>query len=343
MELKIGVIGVGAIGQDHIKRITNTLSNGKIVAVTDVNDQQAKAIVKAFDLDARIYENGHQLIQADEVEAIMVTSWGPTHEEFVLAAIEAKKPVFCEKPLATTKEGCMRIVEAEMKAEKALVQVGYMRRYDTGYRALKQVIDEGQIGQPLIIHAAHRNPTVPNRYTADMSIVDTFIHEIDIHRWLLNDDYVSVQVIAPKKTREAADHLQDPLIVIMKTKQGTVINGEIFVHCQYGYDIQCQVVGEKGIAYLPDPASVILRSEAKCSTNILTDWQYRFKEAYDAELQDWIHSSLKDEVNGPSAWDGYVAAVTADACLKAKATGETTMIHLKERPFFNQPFIAEKR
>lgn len=86
-----------------------------------------------------------------------------------------------------------------MKKGKLLVQVGYMRRYDSGYRALKQVLDEGQVGEPLIIHAAHRNQTVPDTYTGDMSIVDTFIHEIDVHRWLLNDEYVSVQVIAPKK------------------------------------------------------------------------------------------------------------------------------------------------
>ncbi|WHX77100.1 Gfo/Idh/MocA family oxidoreductase [Bacillus safensis] len=343
MELKIGVIGIGAIGQDHMKRITNTLSKGRVVAVTDVNRQQAKAIVDAFSLDARIYEDGHQLIQSDEVDAVIVTSWGPTHEEYVLAAIEANKPVFCEKPLATTAEGCIRIVEAEMKKGKLLVQVGYMRRYDSGYRALKQVLDEGQVGEPLIIHAAHRNQTVPDTYTGDMSIVDTFIHEIDVHRWLLNDEYVSVQVIAPKKTQQAAEHLQDPLIVIMKTQQGTIINGEIFVHCQYGYDIQCQIVGEKGMASLPDPASVVLHSQATRSTNILTDWQHRFKAAYDEELQDWINSSLKGEVNGPTAWDGYVAAVTADACLKAKATGETTPIHLQERPaFYHQSFVPEK-
>lgn len=146
-----------------------------------------------------------------------------------------------------------------------------------------------------------------------------------------------------KKTQQAAEHLQDPLIVIMKTQQGIIINSEIFVHCQYGYDIQCQIVGEKGIASLPDPASVVLHSQATRSTNILTDWQHRFKAAYDEELQDWINSSLKGEVNGPTAWDGYVAAVTADACLKAKATGETTPIHLQERPaFYHQSFVPEK-
>ncbi|GAA3314316.1 hypothetical protein GCM10020331_016830 [Ectobacillus funiculus] len=95
---KIGVIGTGAIGQDHIRRISNTLSGAKIVAVTDVNAEQANAIVKKMkNLDAKVYESGHDVINADDVDAVIVTSWGPTHEEFVLASIAAGKPVFCEK------------------------------------------------------------------------------------------------------------------------------------------------------------------------------------------------------------------------------------------------------
>lgn len=334
MTLRIGVIGTGAIGQDHIRRISQTLSGGEIVAVTDVNAEQASAVIKNLNLNAKVYDNGHDLIQANEVDAVMVTSWGPTHEEFVLASIAAGKPVFCEKPLATTAEGCKRIVDAEIAFGKPLVQVGYMRRYDQGYRALKNVIDNGKIGEPLMVHCAHRNPTVPSTYTGDMAIVDTFIHEIDVLRWLLNDNYVSVQVVAPRKTRNALPHLQDPLIVLLETVKGVRIDGEIFVNCQYGYDIQCQVVGETGIANLPEPSSVILRSEAKLSTEILVDWKERFIESYDVELQDWINSTVKGEVNGPNAWDGYVAAVTSDACLEAKQSGQIVPITLQERPAF---------
>jgi myo-inositol 2-dehydrogenase / D-chiro-inositol 1-dehydrogenase len=334
MSLKLGVIGTGAIGQEHIRRITNTLSGAEIVAVTDVNVENANAIIESEKLNAKFYEDGHALIRADEVDAVIVTSWGPTHEEFVLASIAAGKPVFCEKPLATTAEGCKRIVEAEVAFGKPLVQVGYMRRYDQGYRALKNVIDNGKIGEPLMVHCAHRNPTVPSSYTGDMAIVDTFIHEIDVLRWLLNDDYVSVQVVAPRKTSNALEHLQDPLIVLLETEKGVRIDGEIFVNCQYGYDIQCQVVGETGTANLPEPSSVLLRSEAKLSTEILTDWKDRFIESYDVELQDWINSTLKGEVNGPTAWDGYAAAVTADACLEAKQTGKIVPISMPERPDF---------
>ena len=109
-------------------------------------------------------------------------------------------------------------------------------------------------------------------------------------------------------------------------------------HClglwKNGYDIQCQVVGETGTANLPEPASVLLRSEAKLSTEILVDWKDRFIDSYDVELQEWIHSTIKGEVHGPSAWDGYVVAVTSDACVQAKHSGEIVLISLPERPSF---------
>ena len=81
-----------------------------------------------------VHATGQELIADDGVDAVLVRSWGPTHEEFVLAAIEAGKPVFCEKPLATTQEACLRIVDAEVASGRRLVQVGFMRRYDARTR-----------------------------------------------------------------------------------------------------------------------------------------------------------------------------------------------------------------
>ena len=334
MTLKIGVIGTGAIGQDHIRRITNTLTGGQVVAVTDINLEQAKETVAKYGLKAEVYADGKALIAAKEVEVVLVTSWGPTHEEYVLAAIAAGKPVFCEKPLATTAEGCMNIVKAEVAAGKRLVQVGFMRPYDAGYRALKKVIDDGGIGDPLIVHCAHRNPAVGDSYKTDMAITDTVIHEIDVLRWLLNDDYKTVQVVYPKKTRNASSHLADPQIILMETVKGVRIDVEVFVNCVYGYDIQCEVVGETGIARLPEPNNVPMRSAAKRSVEILTDWKQRFIDAYDVELQGFINGLISGKLTGPSAWDGYAAAVAADACVKAQSTGAIETVSMPERPVF---------
>ena len=115
----------------------------------------------------------------------------------MLACIAAGKPVFCEKPLATTQDACQRIVEAEVAAGRRLVQVGFNRRYDPAHRALKQAIDGGAIGAPLLAHCAHRNASVPEHYTRDMSIADTAIHEIDELRWLFGTEITAVQVLTP--------------------------------------------------------------------------------------------------------------------------------------------------
>jgi predicted dehydrogenase len=133
------VIGVGAIGQDHIRRLTHVVSGSRIVALTDVDAQRAQSAAGSLD-GARVHATGQDLIDDGDVEAILVASWGPTHEEYVLASIAAGKPVFCEKPLAPTPDACLRIVEAEVARGRRLVQVGYMRRYDAGYRAMKNAL-----------------------------------------------------------------------------------------------------------------------------------------------------------------------------------------------------------
>jgi myo-inositol 2-dehydrogenase / D-chiro-inositol 1-dehydrogenase len=333
MTLNVGVIGVGMIGRDHIHRLSNKLVGAKVAALSDVNTKQAEETAAGLQ-GAKVFPSGEALIAAPEVQAIVVTSSGPTHEAYVLSAIKAGKPVFCEKPLATTAGASLRIVEAEIASGRHMVQVGFQRRYDKGYRALKKTIDEGLVGAPLMIHCAHRNPSVPDAYVSDMAIVDTFIHEIDVLRWLINDDYVSAQVLAPRNTKHAHAKLDDPIVVLLATKSGVRIDGEVFVNCRYGYDIQCQVVGEEGVAYLPEPESVVLRRDAKVSTTVMQDWKLRFIDSYDAELQDWIDAAKAGKVNGPNAWDGYFAAVTADACLEAKRTGAVTTIVTPTRPAF---------
>ncbi len=334
MTLKLGVIGTGAIGQEHIRRCSYVLQGATVVAVSDINLKGAAEAVKRLGLDAEVLPDGEQVINASNVDALIITSWDPTHEAFVLAAIAAGKPVFCEKPLAVTAAGCKRIVDAEIAHGRRLVQVGFMRPYDQGYRALKKVIDSGEIGQPLMLHCAHRNPAVDESYSTDMAITNTLIHELSVLRWLLDDDFVSAQVIFPRATAHTHAKLRDPQIVLLETVQGVRIDVEVFVNCKYGYDIQTEVVGESGIASLPEPSSVLLRSSAKRSHNILTDWKDRFIDAYDTELQDFINGVIKGELTGPSAWDGYAASTAADACVAAQTTTGPVSISLPPRPAF---------
>lgn len=332
MTVRIGVIGTGAIGRDHARRINQVLAGGKIAALSDVNLEGARAVQAAVAPDAEIFATGEALIASDKVDAVLVTSWGASHEQYVLAALAAGKPCFCEKPLATTADGAKRIVDAEIALGRRLVQVGFMRRYDAGYRMLKQVVDS-EIGRPLMVHAAHRNPTVPEQYVTPMAIHDTLIHEIDVFRWLLDDDYVSAQVVFPRTSAHSHAKLRDPQIVLLETAKGIRIDVEVFVNCRYGYDIQCQVVGEEGLASLPEPMSIVMRKEAKLQNAILTDWKDRFIASYDVELQDFLDAAARGTAAGPTSWDGYVAAISSDACVAAQeAPGTIVPISLPARP-----------
>ncbi|MDR3766821.1 MAG: Gfo/Idh/MocA family oxidoreductase [Butyricicoccus sp.] len=335
MDLQIGVVGLGAIGREHVQRLSEQIAGCKVVAVSEVNEEVGRKIAQQY--DARFYADGEELIRSPEVQAVMVTTWDPAHAQYVMASIRAGKPVFCEKPLATEVEACEEILRAEQALGRRVVQVGFMRRYDPGYVELKKAIQEGKIGQPMMVHACHRNMSHAATMTSEMSIKNSGVHEIDVLRWLLEDEYVSGQVVLPRQSRISAEEgLQDPQIMMLRTKEGICIDVEISQSSGYGYDIQCEVVGDLGTARLPDPPSVITKTNCARTTAIMPDWQNRFVEAYQIELQDWVDRMRKgQEPGGASAWDGYAACLTAHVLGQCREEGGTAKeINLPPRPDF---------
>jgi myo-inositol 2-dehydrogenase/D-chiro-inositol 1-dehydrogenase len=331
MTVSVGVIGTGMIGQDHIRRLAR-MSGVEVLAVCDADAETAKQV--AAGVAARAMPTGEDLIADPSVDAVVVTSSGPTHAEYVLAALAAGKPVFCEKPLATVLEDGERIVRAERAGGRRLVQVGFMRRYDAGYQALWRAVRHGEIGEVLMVHCAHRNPRVPAAYHSEMAVQDTAVHEIDTIRWLLDEEIVTAQLLAPRRTRHRFEHLVDPQIVLFETASGARVDVEVFVNCQYGYDIQCEIVGETGTARLPDPPDAWLRSAGQRRTGVLRDWKDRFTAAFDAELAGWVESVRGGEPTGPSSWDGYAAAAVCAAAVRALHSGGVEPVELPGRPSF---------
>ena len=334
MTVRVGVIGTGMIGQDHIRRITEVIPGGRVAAVTDVDLDRAGQVAAGLP-GARVHPTGQDLIADPGVDAVLVTSWGATHEEYVLAAISAGKRVFCEKPLAPTAAGALRIVEAEMAAGRRLVQVGFMRRYDAGYNALKDALDAGQVGAPLVMHCAHRNPSVPPYgFTTDMIISDSAVHEMDLVRWLFDEEIAATSVLRPRPTSKAAQALQDPLIVLFEMVSGILVDVEVFVNAGYGYDIRAEVVGEAGTLALADAGGTTVSRQGQRSGRVPADWRERFGRAFDAEFTDWLRAVAAGTTTGPGCWDGYAAAVVTDRCLHALSTGERVTVPVPERPDF---------
>jgi myo-inositol 2-dehydrogenase/D-chiro-inositol 1-dehydrogenase len=319
--VRVGVIGAGAMGTTHVHAIAAAVSGAEVAAVADVDEQRARAAAQLGGESAAVYADGHALIADPRVDAVLVASIAATHEELVVACLAAGKPVLCEKPLATGAEAARRIVQAEAARGERLVQVGFMRRFDPGYRELKRLIDAGEIGAPLLAHCAHRNADAPASFDSAVALTDSVVHEIDIVRWLFGEEIVGVTVLAGRASRHAPEGVNDPQIVLLETAGAVLVDVESFVRAQYGYDIRCEVVGETGTLALPTPSVVP------------PGFEVRFADAYRDELQAWVDGVAAGRpATGPTAWDGYAAGVVAGAAVESLAAGRRVEVELDARP-----------
>jgi myo-inositol 2-dehydrogenase / D-chiro-inositol 1-dehydrogenase len=330
MTLRVGVVGTGMMGRFHVERLAGGVPNAEVVAVSDVYVEGAKQV--AEQVGARVYSDGHELVNDDRVDAVLIASPGFTHEEFTLACLAADKPVLCEKPLAPTVDACLRVLEAEAAKPRRLIQVGFMRRYDADFRALKAGVDDGLVGRPLLLHCRHRNASVPSGFGSDMMITDSVVHDIDVTRWLLGQEIVATTVFKARPSSLAPDGLDDPQMVLFETADGVVVDVESFVTCQYGYDIRYELVGESGTLALGEYPGVQVRAEGRYQGPVPADYRERFGAAYQRELQEWVDGVLEGRVVGPSAWDGYATTAVAEAAVESQTKGGRVAVELAERP-----------
>jgi myo-inositol 2-dehydrogenase/D-chiro-inositol 1-dehydrogenase len=328
--IRVGVLGTGNIGTDHARRLYAQVSGARVGAVFDVDAARARDVAR--EVGAVAVDRATDLIDDSTVDAVVIASPGETHADLALACIAADKPVLCEKPLATTSDAALKVLGAEVAHGRRLIQVGFMRRYDPGYRVVKAAIDDGSVGEPLLVHCVHRNATVPETFTTDMSLTDALVHEIDASRWLLGQEITGTTVLATRQSPLAATHLRDPQLVVLETEAGVVVEVEIFANCRYGYDVRCEVVGATGTASLDAPSTGAVTREGHRTHAIAPDWRVRFGDAYRAELQEWVHSIEAGVPGGPSAWDGYAATVVAESCVASLADGTRTGVTLVDRP-----------
>ncbi|WP_327262575.1 Gfo/Idh/MocA family oxidoreductase [Streptomyces sp. NBC_01232] len=329
--LGIAVIGTGKMGADHVRRIGGTVGGARVVAVADPDGDRVKEIAGSLD-GATAHTDPAAAIAAPGVQAVLIASPGPAHEEAILRALERELPVLCEKPLTPDPAGALRVMEAEQRLGRRLVQVGFMRRYDAEYERLKQLLDAGGIGRPLFLHCRHRNASSPSFFTSDMLISDSVVHEVDAARWLLGQEITAVTVLSPRPTAAAPEGLSDPRLVLLETSGGAVVDVEIFVNCGFGYQVQCEAVGEAGSARIGDGHAMVVQSAGRWGGEIAQDFTVRFADAYDRQLRSWVAAAGRGRVAGPDAWDGYAAAAVSEAGLSAARSGVRTEVELAERP-----------
>jgi myo-inositol 2-dehydrogenase / D-chiro-inositol 1-dehydrogenase len=332
-DLRIGVVGAGAMGADHIARITHRISGAVVSAVVEPDPGRAQAAAVNAP-GARAFSRIEDAIADDAVDAVLIAVPGQFHEPVLVPALEAGLPILCEKPLTPDPASSWSVLEREQKLDRPHIQVGFMRRFDAEYAALRKLVESGDSGELMMLRCAHRNPSVPPSYTQSMLITDSVVHEFDVVPWLAGSPVKTVEVKYPRRNTLSPEGLREPILVIMELENGVLVDVEMNVSVQFGYQVATEAVFEKGLARIGQPSGLQTWRDGAFSVADHMSFTTRFAAAYDEQVQRWVdavHSGAL--VDGPNAWDGYLVALACEAGVKA-LDGGVIPIEAPERPAF---------
>lgn len=331
----IGVIGLGRMGQVYANHVARQIENADLIAIADPNQEALNRFATSLS-GVRPYLDYHELLAQPDIQGVIVASPTSTHHDVVIAAAQAGKAIFCEKPtsltLATTDEMIAAVENAGV-----MFQVGFMRRFDKGYVEAKRQIDAGVIGQPVTIRSIGRDPfrtslEFANPAVSGGLIVDMAIHDIDVVRWLMTDDiervYAEVAALVYPELREVGD--VDTAMINLRFNGGGLGNIEVSRTAIYGYDIQCEVVGAKGtiqVGYLRETPILVL-TKAGVTHDVVPHFPQRFGPAYTKQIEHFVECLMTGKTPMVGAADARAALQVGLAATLSQHEGR--IVYVKE-------------
>jgi scyllo-inositol 2-dehydrogenase (NAD+) len=322
-KLGVGIIGLGRMGRIYASHLA-ALVQVRIMSVSDVVPKRAEAIADEF--GAGSWTTDYQEILADGgIQAVFVTSPTSTHREVVVAAAQAGKAVFCEKPIALTLEDTDDMIAA-VEDRGVMFQAGFMRRFDRGYAAAKQRIDDGAIGKPVTFKSIGRDPFCPDLEYARPSvsgglILDMAIHDFDLGRWLMDAEvqrvYTEGGTLAFPQLTSVGDI--DNAVVNMRFQNGALGNVEVSRNALYGYDIRTEILGTEGginVGYYRHTPLLVMTCDG-IQYDMVPYIVQRFGDAYRAQTQDFTERVLADREPAVTARDARAALVIGLAATRS--------------------------
>lgn len=329
--INIGVVGLGRLGRLYARYFTNRLPGARLYGVADIQPEAVKATVA--ETGARGFATTADLLADKAVDAIVVMTPTKLHGEVVIAAAEAKKAIFCEKPLS------LEIAEGEaMKAAVArhgvFFQLGFMRRFDRAYAAAKQRIDAGDIGTPVIFKSSSKDQLPPPvEYLRPASsgglFIDMGIHDFDLARWYMGEvkDVFSVgNSIAFPEISTVGD-VENGLST-MNFVQGGIGMVSLSRIGIYGYGIHTEIVGTKGtlqIGYDRETA-ILMMTKGQIAHDTVPGFYERFEQAYITQLQNFVDNLRQGRPAPIVADDGIRAQRIAIAATKSLHSGRAEAV-----------------
>lgn len=329
---RLAIIGAGLMGEDHAHIVAQDLPGARLQVICDLNSALAQSVADRTGA-ADVASDPEAVIKRKDVDAVIVASPDFTHAPLSKACIAVGKPVLCEKPLSQSSAECLEVLEAEQKAGKHHVMLGFMRRYDQSYIEMRRALVSGDLGRALIMHNFHRNVETPAAdFTGAMAITNSAPHEFDIVRHVLGTEFTSVTAHQPSRS----DDRVAPVVMVLETQDGQLVTIEINNNAAYGYDVRAELVGEAGSIAMNNVAYTKTDMKLASSTRYDADWRGRYHEAYVRQNRDFLR--FVETGNMPElasdCWDGYSAAIVAEAGSKALASGQKQPVTMIEKPEF---------
>lgn len=300
--LNIGIIGAGRIGKVHLESISYRVKDATVKAVADpfINDE-TKAFIEGFGVK-EIYTDYHKILEDPAIDAVLICSSTDTHSSISVEAINAGKHVFCEKPVDHSIEKINNVKKA-LEGKSLKFQVGFNRRFDHNFAAVRAAVEAGKIGETHIVKITSRDPEPPNPAYIKVSggiFLDMTIHDFDMVRFLSGSEveeiYVNSAVLVDPAIGEQGDI--DTAIITMKLANGALAVIDNSRKAAYGYDQRAEVFGSKGmVATANDTLSTAVFSGADgvIGEKPLFFFLERYMESFSAEMRDFVDSVENDK------------------------------------------------
>jgi inositol 2-dehydrogenase len=324
--LAVGLIGVGRLGRVYARDLAGRIAETRLVAVADPVGTLAQEVAAEFDVP-RHYTDPQALIDDAAVEAIVIVSPTDTHRQLVIAAAQRGKPTFCEKPPALSLDEIAAMKEAIAKSG-IFFQMGFMRRFDSGYAAAKKQIESGRIGMPLVFKSTSRDPFRPsleyaNPKSSGGMLIDMGIHDFDLARWFMGD----VKTVATIGATIAYPELLtvgdiDNAVASLTFTSGKIGVVDLSRSGIYGYDISTEILGLEGtlkIGYLRETPVMVLTKNSVAHDTV-PYFMERFRDAYTTQLQNFAQNVLQDRPAPITIDDGLEALRIGVAATRAHET-----------------------
>lgn len=330
MTIRLAVIGAGLMGEDHAKIVAQELPGARLQVICDPDSDRAAQVARRCGAQDAA-SDPEAVIARPDVDAVIIASPDFTHAPLSRACIAAGKRVLCEKPLSQSSADCLEVMADESAAGARHVMLGFMRRYDAAYTEMRAALEAGHLGRALMMHNFHRNVETPAAdFTGAMAITNSAPHEFDVVRHVLGTEFTSVTAHQPRRS----DAMVAPVVMVLETADGQLVTIEINNNAAYGYDVRAELVGEAGsIASTP---VTYTRTDLKLAsaTRYDADWRARYHEAYLRQNRDFLRfvdTGVFPQI-GSDCWDGYAAAIVAEAGAAALASGHKHPVTMAPQP-----------